>query len=275
MGPDDVLILASDHGFQAAASFRRVWSLRTAPALARVGLFPGRDAFSIDGEFGAGFVRIHAGDFATQDALLDRLQAFYRDAATLEGQPLFTVERLDRAERPPGTERPLLDRLRQWVIDLAIDWFFGIQLDPDAHAHLVLRPDGALLETLSRETPVRLGGNTFELGSVIDADGFSGEHDPIAIFAAAGGPIRAVPERGTLSVLDVAPLVLWLLGSELPDDLEGRLPEAWIDPAALRAHPPTTAPAASFATLPRPEARNPENAEAELIERLRSMGYVE
>ena len=109
----------------------------------------------------------------------------------------------------------------------------------------------------------------------IRADGFTGEHNPTAVLLAAGGPIRHVPQRGQLSVLDVAPLFAYLAGVAIPDDLEGRLPEQWLDADALAARPPRRVDADSLPRLPAPVAPDSADGESDVIERLRSMGYVE
>ena len=93
------------------------------------------------------------------------------------------------------------------------------------------------------------------------------------MFVAAGGPLRHDPARGDLQVFDVAPLYAYLAGAAIPDDLPGTLPERWIEPEALAAKPPRTVDAATLARLPEPEA--PAIPDAELLERLRAMGYVE
>jgi hypothetical protein len=71
----------------------------------------------------------------------------------------------------------------------------------------------------------------------------------------------------------VAPLFAYLAGAGIPDDLPGKLPVRWIEPEALAVNPPRTVEAASLARLPEPEA--PAIPDAEVLERLRAMGYVE
>ena len=54
------------------------------------------------------------------------------------------------------------------------------------------------------------------------------------------------------------------------------MPESWIAPAFLAAHPVETRPASDFPELPRPKPQTdtPESTR-ELEEKLRSLGYVE
>ncbi len=276
LGPHDTLLLASDHGFEAGDEMRRVWSFHTEAALARSGLVSGRDAFVMESQFGYPFIRVRAGDFEARDALLDRLVAFYESAETLSGESLFTVEVIDIAERPEGRERAWLVQLRQWAVGMLLRHFFSVNLsDEDAHAYVLVRSHDEPIEAAWPDGRVRVAGNELPLRDLLSGDGFSGQHHPTAIFLAAGGPIRRLPDRQQLSVLDVAPLYLWLAGSAIPDDLEGTLPRAFLDPAALAARPPKVVDAGDLPRLDPPAARHPVGGDAALVERLRSMGYVE
>lgn len=84
---------------------------------------------------------------------------------------------------------------------------------------------------------------------------------------------RSARSHSASSVLDLAPLVLHLAGQPLPDDLEGELPRAVLDPAWLEAHPVRRVPAAEPT---RDAASDPQaGADEELSKRLRSLGYLE
>lgn len=85
----------------------------------------------------------------------------------------------------------------------------------------------------------------------------------------AGGDLRG------MSALDVAPLVLYLLALPLAADMPGEPPWHAIDPAYLKRHPPWRVPTHEV-TRERPEfvEETPE-IEAELVERLRALGYLE
>jgi predicted AlkP superfamily phosphohydrolase/phosphomutase len=52
----------------------------------------------------------------------------------------------------------------------------------------------------------------------------AGTHRPLGIFAAQGPEIRPDCVLPELSILDIAPLLLYSLGVPIPDDLEGRVP---------------------------------------------------
>ena len=74
-------------------------------------------------------------------------------------------------------------------------------------------------------------------------------------------------------MLDVAPLFAYLAGAAIPDDLPGALPARGSSRRRSRRGRRGVVPAASLARLPEPEA--PAIPDAELLERLRAMGYVE
>jgi hypothetical protein len=269
---ETALLVVSDHGFQAREGWERVWSFSLEAALAAAGLAPGH-GFVIEGQFGYATLRVTPGPFEERDALTERLVAFLESAAAADGRPLFGVVRLDAAPRPPGHERGLWDRAVQWFWRLAARVLFSIEFPDDAHAWVIARPMNDALESVWPAGEVRFGDARHPARDVLFGDGFSGGHDPVAVFVAAGGPLRHDAARGRLSVLDVAPLFAYLAGAAIPDDLPGALPVRWLEPAALAAAPPRTVPADSLARLPPPVA--PAIPDAEVLERLRAMGYVE
>lgn len=278
LAPEDVLILASDHGFQAGDPEGRVWTSSLDGPLAEQGLVPGH-AFRFVGQFYAVVIRVLPGPFEPREALTERLAGLLRDAHSLEGEALYTVDVLDGRERPPGHERTLWNRLRQWGVRTFVRWAFQVDFDTDAHAYVIARSDPDVLDPLWPDGSVVFAGRERPLREILYAESFTGAHHPTAAFAAAGGPIRARAARGALSVLDLAPLVAYLAGAPIPDDLEGRLPEEWIDPEWLATHPPRRVPADELPVLTPlsatpPSEGGPAPGEEELLERLRAMGYV-
>ena len=276
LGPEDTLLLASDHGFQAGDAEQRIWTSSLDEPLAAVGLTPGREPFRFVSQFFITLIRVQVGPFAEREALTERLAAVLREASTRAGEPLYTVDVLDMRERPAGHERSLWNRARQWTIRTAAWWLFDVDFRADAHAYILARPDAAVLDPLWPDGEVVFAGKTTPLREIAFADDFTGTHHETAMFAAAGGPIRAVRERGDLSVLDIAPLIAYLAGAPIPDDLEGQLPTEWLEPDSLESHPPRSASASSLPTLP-PLAAPGEDADGDeaLLERLKAMGYVE
>jgi hypothetical protein len=276
LGPEDSLLVVSDHGFQAEEDgFRRVWSFDLAPSLARAGLVPERDGFRIVGQFSVILLRVHSGPFEERDAVLARLSNFFRSARDADGEPLYTVDVLDMVERPAGAERPLFSRLRQWGVRLIMERFYSVHLDPNAHGYLLVRPKDRVLEAAWPEATVEIAGAALPVSEIASADGFSGTHHPIGVLLAAGAPIRHLAEREKASVLEVAPLLAYLAGSDIPDDLERSLPAHWIRPEHLAAHPARRVGDEDLPRLPAWEGPRASEHDPDLIERLRSMGYVE
>lgn len=275
LGSDDTIIVVSDHGFQARADGSgNVWVTHFDEALKAAGLDPDGGAFAAVGTFGAVSVQIAPGEIAERDAVTERTAALLRSYETLDGEPLFgTVEVLDVAQRPPEHARPLLEQLRQWVVRLAVAWWFEVQIPEAAHAVVFALPNDDLLAPLWPDGRVRVNGAAVPLADAISRQRFTGTHDPTGIFLVAGGPIVQSDERIALSVLDVAPLLFYLAGQPLPDDLEGALPVAVIDPGHLAANPPARVPASQAPTLP-PDGRDTVGDPA-LVEKLRALGYIE
>lgn len=107
LGPEDALLVVSDHGFRAAASERHVFAGRTREHLARAGLDPARGP---------------------------------------SGEALLDVQVLDAAPRPPGHERGLVERARQAGFRLAARWLHGARFDEPPHGFVVARFDADALD---------------------------------------------------------------------------------------------------------------------------------
>ncbi|HMP72829.1 MAG TPA: alkaline phosphatase family protein [Kiritimatiellia bacterium] len=103
-----------------------------------------------------------------------------------------------------------------------------------------------------------------------------GTHRPEGIFVASGPGFRKGARLEDLSILDIAPTLLYSLGLPIPEDLEGRLIEEAFDPAHLQTQPPRKGPP----TQP-PGAEDHNQAGLEevdeniVLERLKALGYIE
>jgi arylsulfatase A-like enzyme len=274
LGPDDAIVVVSDHGFRAADGVERRWSSRLAERLAASSVAPHASVFHIEGEFFATSLRVDPGPFAKREGVVRALEAWLGEARTATGESVWTVDVIDVAERPPGAERPWLARVRQWVLTQYLLRVFGVRLDRPAHAYLFARPNDAALLAAWPDGAIAFDGRRLRASELFQLDEFSGAHDPTAIFLAAGAPFAHEPTRARVSVLDVAPLLLHLAGLPVPDDLEGAVPERLLAPAWRAAHPLRHVPAAELPGLP-PEPAEPAVDDAVLLERLRALGYVE
>ncbi len=106
-----------------------------------------------------------------------------------------------------------------------------------------------------------------------------GTHYPLGIVMASGPGIRAgahVPEQ---SIVDVAATLLYCLGLPTPADYEGSVMEAVFDPAQLAAQPvvreQTEGAAPELCAVASSSAGLDADEEAEIMARLRDLGYVE
>lgn len=281
LGPDDHLIVVSDHGFRADPDgVRRVWVTRVEDGVARIGLEPGRDAFR-QGGFGVVSFAVAEGPFAAREQTLERLYRLVAEAHSAAGEPLFDAYRIDVAPRPPGSERSLWERVRQWGVRAYLGWE-GIDLDHPVHGYVFARPHDETLAALWPDGEVVFDGRRAPVAAWFHVEEFSGTHDPTAVFLAAGPAFAARAERGDLSVLDVSPLLFHLAGEPVPDDLEGEVPAALLSPAWRAAHPVRRIAADAIPRLPETAPRDDEGrprgpvADDETVnERLRALGYAE
>jgi hypothetical protein len=274
LAPGDTLILVSDHGFRAdPRGVRRKWVTHLARPLAGAGL-AARGARVVTG-WREVVVDLGPEPSGDREQALGALRALLEDAATQSGEALFEVSVTRRAPRAG------------WF-DWAFDSIEALLADPgeplaspDSYATLYASVREDAVASVWPNGRVRIGGREVAARELFHAVDFSGEHDPIGIFLAAGGPIVPRAERGQLSVLDIAPLLLVLLGRPVPAALEGRAPLDWLTPEFVRAHPlrrvaqdDTLAPAEALRTGAERPGR-PSTSDAELTEQLRSLGYAE
>jgi predicted AlkP superfamily phosphohydrolase/phosphomutase len=106
---------------------------------------------------------------------------------------------------------------------------------------------------------------------VSNSGGEGGETGGVFI---AGGPVfRHGAVLSPISLLDIAPLLLYSLDLSVPGDLEGRVPTEALDPAWLESRPVHLGPKAAERA---PEARvlDPQ-AEDIILRRLQELGYLE
>lgn len=102
-------------------------------------------------------------------------------------------------------------------------------------------------------------------------------HDLTGIFVAAGPGVRRTQEIPTVTLYDVAPTLLHLLGLPVPEDMPGKVLEAALTPETTAAHPILRVP--SYEGIGGDEGRPDaivvgEAADGEIVEQLRSLGYI-
>lgn len=110
----------------------------------------------------------------------------------------------------------------------------------------------------------------------------SGAHRPLGVFGAKGPGVKGGFDAGELSILDVAPTILYSLGIPIYSDLEGRVPEEIFEATKMNDQPVKKTDAQASDEEPEvPEAAETDAApmteedERVVMERLRELGYIE
>jgi predicted AlkP superfamily phosphohydrolase/phosphomutase len=267
--PDATVFVTSDHGFgpQVRTFFVNSW-------LERAGLLAWRDGQAPQA---AGAASLGLNQLARHVYQIDwtRTRAYaplpsgngihlvVADDAHPNGIPPADYHRCRRevAEavmkvRDAETGEPVVERV--WTRE---ELFEGpnMSLAPDLTLELT---DGGLMSILASDEIVRRRAVP------------TGTHRPDGIFIAAGDDYRQGARIDPLSILDVAPLVVHALGLPIPSSFEGRVAIEAFEAAALAARPPRrdANAAAAAGTI---DAGLDAEAEAEIMERLQALGYVE
>jgi predicted AlkP superfamily phosphohydrolase/phosphomutase len=272
-GPDATVILASDHGFgpQTGTFFVNAWLEQRGHLSWAEGRAPRTsqpEALGIE-------------QLARHDYLLD-----WRKTRAYAATPSSNGIHIVRAgpDHPGGVPEGDYERFRQelarellalvepdtgqrvvarvWTRD---EVFQGPHKDLAPDLTLELR-DGGLVSILASDTPFMTRADS------------SGNHRREGIFLARGPGLECGVRLPPLSILDVAPLVLYSLGLEIPEELEGALPVAAFDPswlhrrpARMTARPTQGTPADNGAE----ETYFTQDDERKLAQRLRDLGYIE
>lgn len=261
LDPGDHVLVVSDHGFKPGFRSRR-WGFGVDWLLKNAGIEPRRDGLTVIASWFSVAIRVNPGPAAEREAAIERLRELFSSVRAPGGDLVFNLDVVHLPERPSeARERPEL-RLQM------------IQRQQPAYAFFFADPVPAVLERIAREGSVEVGGVRHPARHFAGAHDFSGDHDPVGVFLAAGPAIRHRPGRLRLSVLDVAPLMTYLAGQPIPDDLEGQLPKALIDPEWLERHPPRSVAASRAPRLPGEDGKSPAVEDKELEERLRALGYI-
>ncbi len=133
-------------------------------------------------------------------------------------------------------------------------------------------PDILFIPTNGKYRPKSTG---FSSSRVFASSGWmTGIHRMNGILIGRGGPLNPGQRLDGARITDVFPTVLALMGLEIPEDVDGRIPEAMFRDAFLQAHPIRRGPA-SGRTRRDSASRDRSDEEEEVLERLKSLGYLE
>jgi predicted AlkP superfamily phosphohydrolase/phosphomutase len=141
-------------------------------------------------------------------------------------------------------------------------------------------PGVAMSEAPSLTLTLRDGGFLSILGSreiVKPRSEVKGTHRPDGIFIAGGKSILEGLTVPNLSILDVAPTLLYSLGMEIPTDYEGNPATQLFDPKYVTNHPVKLSTGATQSPSSTGAATGVQdvNDENVILERLKALGYVE
>ena len=132
-------------------------------------------------------------------------------------------------------------------------------------------PDIAFLPADMRYLP--LGNADFTSNKfMVDAFGISGCHRMDGVMIARGNEIQGGSKLENARIYDMMPTLLYLSGEAVPDDVDGRILAEMVSPKYLSANPIRFA-SQSEATPP-DEVELSEAENEDVIERLKSLGYV-
>lgn len=98
-------------------------------------------------------------------------------------------------------------------------------------------------------------------------------HHPDGVFIAVGSNINAGTELGPMNIADIAPTVLHAAGLEVPTVMEGLVAEEAFTPAYRATHP-VRHTEQSGTSSPEDVQELPANQQAQIRERLKSLGYL-
>lgn len=264
------LVIVSDHGARSDPTPVRNWGYNTERffELADVGE---EDGFQELNSFIIISARVAPGSAEEREPAINKLVETVSGTQTLDGRNLFDVT----VRRTPADDIDAMGRalkgLDEWQREA-----LTTNLPAYAFIFISVRPEVVdsvwLAEGEGRM--VKIGNQRLAINELIEPHDFTGIHTERALLLAAGPAIQAVDERQQASVLDVAPLLFYLAGQNIPDDLEGKVDTSWLAPDLLQRRPPKLVPAAEVPTLEASEAEDVGKSE-ELMERLRALGYVQ
>ena len=164
------------------------------------------------------------------------------------------------AYNDPELGRPLVSRVIRRE-----DVYRGARFDEAPDLILLPYDDADIFYGLSDFGSSRIWDQTYR---------YSGMHRDNGVLAAFGPGIRPGPAPAAASIVDIAPTVLHLLGQQVPDDMDGRVLEEMLDADFVSAHPVRMRPAGDGAADGPAQRDYSDEEEAEVLERLRDLGYL-
>lgn len=266
-GKDVTVFVASDHGFGPSEEILYVntW-------LAENGLLTWRD----DAPFAAeGFINPEGMKAAAYLFEWDRTDAYALTpgsngiylrpsggrAGEAEGRSMTALRErirdgLLQIENPATGKKVVRDVLRRE------EAFPGAYSDLAADLTLVLRDYGFVSVTRSDSI-------------VKTRREIAGAHRPNGVFVASGPGVRRGATIPPLSIVDVTPLLMHGVGLPVPSELEGRFAAEIYDPEWLASRPFGLTTPGVYSSVLSEDTGMDQEGQATVLERLRSLGYLE
>ncbi len=271
-GPDSRIFIASDHGFGPSWEVFRVNSW-----LNSRGYLTWKDTSNLDEAEKKKVERLVERHFVHLD--WDRTTAYAR---TVTSNGIYI--RVARGPNQSGVPSDQYEAFRRRLISELKDI-----RDPETDERIIKR-----ILTKEEAYPGAHNDQAPDLTLVMRDHGFvsilnknpivykrpeiAGTHYPEGIFVASGPGIQRGASIRQLSIVDVAPTLLYSLGLEIPEDLEGRLPEEVFESTYLRDNPcrigRPTMKVDTYALRTGGTAIDTEE-EGKIMDKLKALGYIE
>jgi len=273
-GPDSTIVMSSDHGFgaQRETFFVNTW-LEQNGYLAWAGNEPTQEGESDT---------LGMGQLARHVHRLDWEKTFaYASTPSSNGIHIVTAD----SNNKNGIQKEDYERFRSQLMES----LYGL-VSPTTGKQVVTRSwtreeafEGPYMHLAPDLTlSLRDGGMVSILASDMSVKPRrepSGTHRPEGIIISRGPGIRQGITLNQISILNVAPLLLYSLGLPVPEDMEGRVPTEVFEPPLLKRRPILVS-GHSKSVAPAKEKKSVEvlydaEAEAAVAARLRDLGYIE
>lgn len=173
----------------------------------------------------------------------------------------------------PTLTRTLLERLRRVHFPGSSDPVFEMELDDEGR--ILLQTTFSL--SWHAESPLLIHDTILIEGQILPTRRiffertFSGAHDPHGIIVLVGPAITPGTTIQNVTLLDIAPTMLYLLDLPISEELPGRILLEAVSPSYRQAHAPRSTPA--YPPLPA-AGEKPEVDWEPFLEQLRGVGYV-
>jgi predicted AlkP superfamily phosphohydrolase/phosphomutase len=273
-GPDATIVMASDHGFGAQTETFFVntwleqngylaWANDSAPkegesAVLGMGQLA-RHVYTLDWERTQAYASTPSSNgvhivVADNDHEKGISKADYEQFRNKLIDSLYSV-------LSPATGKPAVTRI--WTREEA---FSGPHMHHAPDLTLGLW-DGGLISILASDEPVKLRSKP------------SGTHRFEGVILARGPGIQQGANLDAMSILNVAPILLYTLGLPIPEDMEGHVPKEAFESSLLKLHPVVVGGRSESVAPMGKESVNKivfdDEAEAKMAEQLRALGYIE